>query len=447
MPRGRHRQVSTATRISLLAAICAPALVAVVLAVVAGGATTLRIAVLLGVLSAVGAIAWVVRGSTAQQRRLAEESVARRRERERMADELRFALERSGEHEIALSLAGVGAVPRAQPLTPDLFARAAAVMDLLDRRGGEEPPVRSSIVPAVRRPPVSSPELVPAYAASMFGPAKPSAATAVPEPVPAAEAPSEPERTPERVRAATSPAAAPPVATPVAAPARIAEPASAPISAAPQLIRFADAVPVPAAESGPVASGPVASGPVASSEAESTEVEPAPDVEPMPVAAAQQTPAPTGSATAEVTRMVQDQVREVTRRLGGVSGAFDYFRPRGAVAEPEATGFLADELFGSQAGYDALVAGRPHLHDEFEFEPVAETPVPDDVEADRVADPVRAQEPTPPVVEHRGRGVRFATFESDAAHPGVPRPKPLPVDLTAHDDTEEMPRIDIRKHA
>ncbi|MYV97034.1 hypothetical protein GT354_01830, partial [Streptomyces sp. SID3343] len=239
MPRGRHRQVSTATRISLLAAICAPALVAVVLAAVAGGATTLRIAVLLGVLSAAGAIAWVIRGTTAQQRRLAEETVARRRERERMADELRFALERSGEHEIALSLAAAGAAPRAQRLTPDLLARGAAVLDLLDRRGGEEPPTRSSIVPAVRRPPVSSPELVPAYAASMFGPATSSAEpepASASEPVPAAEASPEPERTanrkPEPVRAATPPA------VPVPAPVRIAEPASTPITAAPQLIRF-----------------------------------------------------------------------------------------------------------------------------------------------------------------------------------------------------------------
>ncbi|MYV97887.1 hypothetical protein GT354_06270, partial [Streptomyces sp. SID3343] len=183
--------------------------------------------------------------------------------------------------------------------------------------------------------------------------------------------------------------------------------------------------------------------------AEPTAPEPARDVEPVPATAAEKAPAPT-SDTAEVTRMVQDQVREVTRRLSGVSGAFDYFSPRGAVAEPEATGFLADELFGSEAGYDALVARRPHLHDEFEFEDVTEAPAAaaaDDIEADRITDPVHPPEPAPAAVEHRGRGVRFATFESDAAHPGAPRPKPLPVDLTAHDDTEEMPRIDIRKHA
>jgi hypothetical protein len=473
MPRGRHRQVSTATRISLLAAICAPALAAVVMAVVAGGATALRIAVLLGVLSAAGAIAWVIRGTTEQQRRLAEETVARRRERERMADELRFALERSGEHEIALSLAAVGAPPRAQRLTPDLLVRGAAVLDLLERRGGEEPPTRSSIVPAVRRPPVSSPELVPAYAASMFGPAQPSAATAPvpepsPEPVRAAAAASKPERAAVPSSAAEAaprpePAPAPinaaaPSAEAAPAPVRIAEPAAAPITAAPRLIRFADTVPVPAAE--PAAAEPIAAEPI---DAESTApaptapaavpiaAEPARDAEPMPVAAAEQAPTPTPveSATAEVTRMVRDQVREVNRRLADVSGAFDYFAPRGAVAEPEATGFLTDELFGSQAGYDALVAGRPHPHEDFEFEDVTEAPAAatHDVDVDRVADPIGPPVPGPAAVEPRSGGVRFATFESDAAHSGVPRPKPLPVDLTAHDDTEEMPRIDIRKHA
>jgi hypothetical protein len=149
--------------------------------------------------------------------------------------------------------------------------------------------------------------------------------------------------------------------------------------------------------------------------------------------------------------MVRDQVREVTRRVAGsgVSGTFDFFT-RGAAPPAEATGFLTDELFGPEAYYEALVAGRPHGADVDTDEPAPAAPEVDDIEADRIADPVattRDDAPAPAPVEHRGRGVRFATAESDAARARGPQPKPLPVDLTAHDDTEEMPRIDIRKHA
>ncbi|WP_406297345.1 hypothetical protein OG948_16775 [Embleya sp. NBC_00888] len=519
MPRGRHRSVSTATRISLLAAICAPALVAVVLAVVAGGATTLRIAVLLGVSSAAGALAWVVRGSTAHHRRSAEEAIARRRERERMADELRAAIERVGEHELALDRAGASAaahlVSRPQPLTPDLLARGAAVLDLLDRRAGEARPTAPSIVPAVRRPPVSSPDLVPAYAASVFGPSarpRPAAPTHPPRAPQAPQAPvhepvrAEEGRTPEvrpsPTRAAeapreaaptvrepvptvrpvapieTAPGAAAPEPIPVrpsaplapeTAPAAVTRPAS-PIAPPTELTRTAErtleapaesevAAEAPATEDAPTrsASSPVAAAP-ASAEAPAPAEASGPAVEvpeASPVAAA---PAPAEAAesadseTAEVTRMVRDKVLEVTRRVAdsGASGRFDFFAPRASLAEPEATGFLTDELFGSDARYDALVAGRPH-EDEVEAAEAtfAPDPVEDDIEADRLADPVRAEEApaTQPAPVHRGHGVRFAPDESDPSRPGVPRPKPLPVDLTAHDDTEEIPRIDIRKHA
>ena len=368
MPRGRHRLVSTATRISLLAAVCAPALVAVVLAAISGGAAVLRIAVLLGVSSAAGAVAWLVRGTGAQQRRLAEEMVARRREREWMAREVRAADERSGEHEVALAraraLIETTTVSAPQRLTPDLFARAAAVLDLLDRRAGDDRRVAPSIVPAVRRPPVSSSDLVPAYAASMFGPAKP--------PVAARETP----------------------------------------------------IPVP----------------------------------PVVVPAAARTGSAPAPATVAVTRMVRARVHEVNRRMAGAgpAGTFDFFatRPGAAeTAEAETTGFLTDELFGPEAGYDALVAGRPAAADADLADVVADAgPVADDIEDDRISDPVAATTPAevaPVAAEHRGPGVRFAPDEFAWVRPGAtPRPKPLPVDLTAHDETEEIPRVrEERKRA
>ncbi|MGC0421331.1 hypothetical protein [Embleya sp. AB8] len=446
MPRGRHRSVSTATRISLLAAICAPALVAIVLAAVAGGATTLRIAVLLGVASAAGAIAWVVRGSTAHHRRLAEETIARRRERERMAEELRAANERAGEHEFALhhiggELAAAHLVSRPQQLTPDLFARGAAVLDLLDRRAGEARRTAPSIVPAVRRPPVSSPDLVPAYAASMFGPAaQPRAADPAPmRPAPASEPVPAADRRPAPTAAPTPARAAEPA--PIAREAAPIDPPAAPLAPPTELIR------TPAPEVAPAAA-----------------VE-APVVAAVEALAEAPAEVPASGETAEVTRMVRDKVLEVTRRVAdsGASGRFDFFAPRVDPAEPEATGFLTDELFGSDARYDALVAGRPHDETSDAESPdgpieptraepevaAAPDPVVDDIEADRIADPVRAEE-TPtvqPAPVHRGHGVRFAPAEAGRSRPGVPQPKPLPVDLTAHDDTEEIPRIDIRKHA
>lgn len=434
-----------------------------------------------------------------------------------MADELRAAIERAGEHELALERAGASAadhlVSRPQPLTPDLFARGAAVLDLLDRRAGEARPTAPSIVPAVRRPPVSSPDLVPAYAASAFGPsarprpAEPPRAPQAPVREPArAEERGTPEVRPSPTRAAETPReAAPTVREPVPTVRPVAPIETAPGAAAPEPIPVRPSAPLapetaPAAvtrpavpiappteltrtaertleapvesevaaeatatedaptrsASAPVAAAPAPAGAPASAEASGPAVEgPAEMTEAAPVAAS---PAPAEAAesadaeTAEVTRMVRDKVLEVTRRVAdsGASGRFDFFAPRAAPAEPEATGFLTDELFGSDARYDALVAGRPH---EDEVEPAEATlapdPVEDDIEADRLADPVRAEEApaVQPAPVHRGHGVRFAPDESDPSRPGVPRPKPLPVDLTAHDDTEEIPRIDIRKHA
>ncbi|GCD97257.1 hypothetical protein [Embleya hyalina] len=496
MPRGRHRSVSTATRISLLAAICAPALVAVVLAVVAGGANTLRIAVLLGVSSAVGAVAWVVRGSTAHQRRLAEESIARRRERERMAEELRSAVERAEEHGLVLDVAAEHLTSRPQQLTPDLFARASAVLDLLDRRGGGDRPTAPSIVPAVRRPPVSSPDLVRAYAASVFGPGARSGARPPVAPAAAVEAAAnEAVRGDERraapaagVRAMAEPGSAPQAAglsragtasapttasTPAPGSARVPESATvlgsgavsetvsveadapagaaarpaAPIAPPTELTRYTEAV---RAAERPEAAAPVAEPRVAE----------APAGDPADVPAATEAAVesvPVAAETAEVTRMVRDKVLEVTRRVAGAgaSGRFDFFAPRAPLAEPEATGFLTDELFGSDARYDALIAGRPHADrvEPADVAPEADAPadpVADDIEADRIADPVPAEAETPaaqPAPAHRGQGVRFAPTEPGRARSGAARPKPLPVDLTAHDDTEEIPRIDIRKHA
>ncbi|WP_439675616.1 hypothetical protein [Embleya sp. MST-111070] len=593
MPRGRHRSVSTATRISLLAAICAPALVAVVLAVVAGGANTLRIAVLLGVSSAVGAVAWVVRGSTAHQRRLAEESIARRRERERMAGELRLAVERAEEHGLVLDVAAEHLTSRPQQLTPDLFARASAVLDLLDRRGGGARPTAPSIVPAVRRPPVSSPDLVRAYAASVFGPGArsgarppvaPAAAVAaaaneavrgderrvapaagvraMPEAgaapraagtpragsasesaaatAPGSTAASTPASGTARATAsesvpatastpgfgsaraagpATEPEAVPVTAsTPAFGAARVAEsapesdavPAStpgfgkagvpvaavdaesgpeaaampvagtvrgsevasepvpavvaahpaAPIAPPTELTRYTEAVRV--AEQQPAGAGttPEAAAPVAEPRAAEAPADVPVTEDPADVPAATEAAAhapgvgspasvPVAAETAEVTRMVRDKVLEVTRRVAGAgaSGRFDFFAPRAPLAEPEATGFLTDELFGSDARYDALIAGRPHV------DPVELADVPsetDDIEADRIADPVHAEAEAPaaqPAPVHRGQGVRFAPTEPGGTPTGATQRKPLPVDLTAHDDTEEIPRIDIRKHA
>ncbi|MGW9207498.1 hypothetical protein ACWGR4_10965 [Embleya sp. NPDC055664] len=522
MPRGRHRSVSTATRISLLAAICAPALVAVVLAVVAGGANTLRIAVLLGVSSAVGAVAWVVRGSTAHQRRLAEESIARRRERERMAEELRLAVERAEEHGLVLDVAAEHLTSRPQQLTPDLFARAAAVLDLLDRRGGGARPTAPSIVPAVRRPPVSSPDLVRAYAASMFGPGArsgvrppvaPAAAVAaaaneavrsderrvapaagvrampeagasragaasesdavpastpgsgkagVPEPAIAAVTKATPLPA-AAVDAESGPAAAP---TPVAAtvlgsetvPAVAAARPMAPIAPPTELTRYTEAVRVAEQPAGagttPEAAAPVAEPRAAEAPADVPVTGGSADVPAVTEAAdtpGVESPAsvPVAAETAEVTRMVRDKVLEVTRRVAGAgaSGRFDFFAPRAPLAEPEATGFLTDELFGSDARYDALIAGRPHVDP---VEPADVAPETDDIEADRIADPVHAEAEAPaaqPAPVHRGQGVRFAPAEPGRTPTGATQRKPLPVDLTAHDDTEEIPRIDIRKHA
>lgn len=440
-----------------------------------------------------------------------------------MADELRAAIERAGEHELALARAGASAaahlVSRPLPLTPDLFARGAAVLDLLDRRAGEARPTAPSIVPAVRRPPVSSPDLVPAYAASVFGPSarpRPAEPTHAPRAPHAPQAPvrepvrAEERRTPEvrpsPTRAAekprdaaptvrepvptvrpvapieTAPGAAAPEPIPVrpsaplapeTAPAAVTRPA-APIAPPTELTRTAEraleapaesevAAEAPATEgaptrsaSAPVAAAPApteapapaeASGPAGAATVEATEAAPV-AASPAPAEAAESA----DSETAEVTRMVRDKVLEVTRRVAdsGASGRFDFFAPRAALAEPEATGFLTDELFGSDARYDALVAGRPH---EDGIEPAEATsapdPVEDDIEADRLADPVRAEEApaAQPAPVHRGHGVRFAPDESDPSRPDVPRPKPLPVDLTAHDDTEEIPRIDVRKHA
>lgn len=389
MPRGRHRLVSTATRISLLAAVCAPALFAVVLAAVSGGAAVLRIAVLLGVLSAAGAVAWLIRGTTAQHRRLAEEMIARRREREWMAREVRAADERSGEHEVALerarALIETTTVRPPQPLTPDLFARGAAVLDLLDRRGGDDRRVAASIVPAVRRPPVSSSELVPAYAVSMFGPAKP------PAPV----------------------------------------------------------------EAEPVEAGAVGAVAARTSWADTPPVEAAPAVPPIGRSAGRDVPAP---ATVAVTRMVRARVNEVNRRMAGAAapdGTFDFFGTRPGVVEaarPQAPGFLTDELFGPEAGYDALVAGLPAVADTDLADVAADDdPAADAIEDDRICDPVAGtfDAVAPVAVEHRGPGVRFAPDEvSWVPTGGAPRPKPLPVDLTAHDETEEIPRIrEERKRA
>ncbi|MFI1581975.1 hypothetical protein [Embleya sp. NPDC020630] len=578
MPRGRHRSVSTATRISLLAAICAPALVAVVLAVVAGGANTLRIAVLLGVSSAVGAVAWVVRGSTAHQRRLAEESIARRRERERMAEELRLAVERAEEHGLVLDVAAEHLTSRPQQLTPDLFARASAVLDLLDRRGGGARPTAPSIVPAVRRPPVSSPDLVRAYAASVFGPgarsgARPPVAPAAAVAAAANEAVRGDERrvapaagvrampeagaapraagTPRAGAASESATAPTTVSTPAFGTARATasesvpatastpgfgsaraagpatEPEAAPVTASTPAFGAArvaetapesDAVPastpgfgkadVPVAavdaESGSEAAPTPVAGTVRGSEVASEPVpavvaaRPAAPIAPPTeltryteaVRVAEQQPAgaepraaeapadvpvtedpadvpaateaaahapgvgspasvPVAAETAEVTRMVRDKVLEVTRRVAGAgaSGRFDFFAPRAPLAEPEATGFLTDELFGSDARYDALIAGRPHVDLVEPADVPSET---DDIEADRIADPVHAEAEAPaaqPAPVHRGQGVRFAPTEPGGTPTGAAQRKPLPVDLTAHDDTEEIPRIDIRKHA
>ncbi|OPC82299.1 hypothetical protein B4N89_16365 [Embleya scabrispora] len=628
------------------------------LAVVAGGADTLRIAVLLGVSSAVGAVAWVVRGSTAHQRRLAEESIARRRERERMAEELRLAVERAEEHGLVLDVAAEHLTSRPQQLTPDLFARASAVLDLLDRRGGGARPTAPSIVPAVRRPPVSSPDLVRAYAASMFGPGArsgarppvaPAAAVAaaaheavrgderhaapaasgraMPEAgsapraagapqaagAPRAGAAAESAHTTEP-ESATAPASTPvfgavraaapesesaPVtaSTPVFGDARAPESESVPATASTPGIGSAreagaatepefDAAPVTAstpvfgaarapataptpgfgvarvvgtvpesdagqasvsgfgsagvpataattvpakavdaesvpaaaatppaanalgAETGSVGAGveseapavvaarpaapiapptelpryteavraaeqsagagipPEASAPVTEPRAAEAPADPLASTDvpvtgsPADVPAATEAAAdapvvgspasvPVAAETAEVTRMVRDKVLEVTRRVAGAgaSGRFDFFAPRAPLAEPEATGFLTDELFGSDARYDALIAGRPHA-DPVEQADVA--PETDDIEADRIADPVHAEAAAPaaqPAPVHRGQGVRFAPTEPGRAPAGAAQRKPLPVDLTAHDDTEEIPRIDIRKHA
>ncbi|MFE5328572.1 hypothetical protein ACFRCG_19545 [Embleya sp. NPDC056575] len=486
---------------------------------------------LLGVSSAVGAVAWVVRGSTAHQRRLAEESIARRRERERMAEELRLAVERAEEHGLVLDVAAEHLTSRPQQLTPDLFARASAVLDLLDRRGGGARPTAPSIVPSVRRPPVSSPDLVRAYAASMFGPgarpgvrppvapaaavaaaaneavrgderrvapvagarampeagagpragavsesapatgstAAPTAASApgsgkagVPEPAIAAVTNATPVPA-ATVDAESGPAAAP---TPVAAtvpgaetvPAVAAVRPAAPIAPPTELTRYTEAVRVAEQPAGagttPEAAAPVAEERAAEAPADvpatgspadvpaATEAADAPGVE-------SPTSVPLAAETAEVTRMVRDKVLEVTRRVAGAgaSGRFDFFAPRAPLAEPEATGFLTDELFGSDARYDALIAGRPPVDP---VEPADVAPETDDIEADRIADPVHAEAEAPaaqPAPVHRGQGVRFAPAEPGRTPTGAARRKPLPVDLTAHDDTEEIPRIDIRKHA
>lgn len=446
-----------------------------------------------------------------------------------MAEELRAAIERADGHELAAvhagELAAAHLVSRPQRLTPDLFARGAAVLDLLDRRAGEARPTISSIVPAVRRPPVSAPDLVPAYAASVFGPAARSAArggaeistgTTSAEAAPGAPAPAAGR---SAVRAGTETTAVAPGAPTSAAGRSVARSESASTAVAPGIAGPASGRPTtssgaaptaastPAAvrsaeqggsedagEAGPTAGArpgtPIApsaelsrsvalpavgataevaseiAAPVASTAPAKTPAAAfdAPAAVPDAPAQAATTPEPVSSIpapaeatalgfeTAEVTRMVRDKVLEVTRRVAGsgASGRFDFFAPRAALAEPEATGFLTDELFGSDAHYDALVAGRPHGD---EIEPARATSVPDaavdDIEADRLADPVRAEGAPArgPAPVHRGHGVRFAPSESDRVRPGVPRPKPLPVDLTAHDDTEEIPRIDIRKHA
>lgn len=187
--------------------------------------------------------------------------------------------------------------------------------------------------------------------------------------------------------------------------------------------------------------------------ADVTEPEQAAEAVPAPVRA--EAPAANSAAgTAEVTRMVRDKVLEVTRRVAdtGATGAFDFFGTRGRPAEPEETGFLTDELFGPEARYDALVAGRPHGEDREAVEaPAAVDTEFDDIEADRIVDPVRPEAPAAPPTpaaapERRGHGVRFAPAGFEPARP-VRQAKPLPVDLTAHDDTEEIPRIDVRKHA
>lgn len=237
---------------------------------------------------------------------------------------------------------------------------------------GEEPdaadpveavePAEFPHVPGVRRPPIAVEGLVPAYAASLFGPA----------------------------------------ARPLLAP-QAAIPAAEFLRPRTSVDQEVEAFPAPAAERLPVPRPT----------AEAAVPEPAADEVPdldlgvdalEPAVSAR----PADDAIARVVADVAETVRAVQERMArAADGSFDFF---GRSGEPEAP-----------------VAA----------EPPAEPAVAEPGAYRRTAARTAVPRPVPPAI---GPARPLVTHEPRTG-------RAIPVDLTAHDDTEQLPIVDIRKHA
>ncbi|WP_345678070.1 hypothetical protein [Yinghuangia aomiensis] len=343
-----------------------------------------------------------------------------------------------------------GQLPRLdapQPVSGDATAATPPPADRAEpnTQPGDAAAVESaaSQVPGVRRPPIAVSGLVPAYAASVFGPvqgtapaqavaapAAPAAAVALPAPArrhaaPEASSSAPPPSAPTAVDRRTPRHAAPAEVAPLGT-ARVPEPRpeadaasdgavdtavpaaaepiagpSAATATSPALDPAAELVlrPAAAVEAFVPAAEPAEGGPVLDLGVESLE----------PAVAA----LPADEAVARVVRDVADTVRETNRRMAeaeAAAGRFDFF-------------------------------GRPVAED-----PAVEDAVPE-AEAEAEAAP---QAPVPPRATRTPRELiagRAAAIRPLLTH--EPRTgRALPVDLTAHDDTEQLPKIvDDRKQA
>lgn len=491
-------------RISVLTAALAPALIAVIVAATADGAGALRVAVICAVASAVAVVALLRQSRLGYGKDLA----ARGRDRERLDEQLTGAREehaetmgrlagrerelatvreretrlREGETRLRERVAKLearardleGAVAdadnwakraearaadaqtraldaekraadldalvwdlpsRPMRLTQELFTRGAAALRNLENAGRPTAPV-----PAQAAAPVEADE--PASPVDVVGPARSASSV---------ERTERTEQT-ESVEAPEPAAPAAPVAESVE-PVESAEPAPArpeipgvrhrPISVeglvpayAASMYGVRPAAPIAPRQEIPAARLPVPRPPAEVAVPERA-VGDAPDLDLgidslEPAVAA----LPADDAVARVVRDVADTVRATTQRMSRSEGASSF------------------DFFGRQlpAAAEAAEAPDTDVPSEADSEKAHEL---DAVEAESTPEP--APEATP---EPNHAAPRTATRAPRDAGPRVetgPRPlltheprtgRPIPVDLTAHDDTEQLPRIvDDRKHA
>ncbi|MEU8133178.1 hypothetical protein [Streptodolium elevatio] len=519
MPRGRHRQSSALMRISVLAAALAPALIAVILAATGSGAGVLRVAVICAVVSAAVVVALLRQSRIGYGKDLA----ARRRERERLDDQLGEAREahadtmtrlagrerelatvreretrlREGETRLRERVAKLEArakaleartdeaegrakraegraaesearaaaaekhaaeldalvwdLPSRPPvrLTRDLLVRGAASLRNLERGSGERtatPAGTSAQAPTST--PTSTPTPTPA-------PSPVPASTPTPAPIPAqAAAPTEPaERTEPSEPSDPVAPAAPDVAEPVEAapaPPEIPNVRHRPITVEGLVPAYAAAMyglrsAEPAAPADPIAPRPelpAARLPVRRPPAEVAVPQSAvPEAPVLDLGVGSLEPAvaalPADDAVARVLRDVADTVRATNQRMSRPenTSSFDFFGRQLTAAEaggPDTTTSAGTAAAPTDAGAPAPA------------QPVAAAKSP---ESDRSSAPAAATRPATRAPRDAGPRVVEAGPRALVTH--EPRTgRPIPVDLTAHDDTEQLPRIvDERRRA